>query len=173
MMPPARFITLTIINKYDIINMLNRLFGGKMRLLFNYSEKWLLSVNAFSIYKDCMYMPSYEKYIEKMKAFIFDPTLKVYCFKNHCEYVGILIIKVVDNRAEIIGMAVDEKRRCSGIGREMLKFVIEKENIKFITAQTDDNAVGFYEKCGFEIKKKAVRYPDGDVIRYNCQMKIN
>ena len=37
-----------------------------------------------------------------------------------------------------------------------------------LEAQTDDDSVGFYRKCGFAVERIVVDYPDGSVVRYNC-----
>lgn len=35
-------------------------------------------------------------------------------------------------------------------------------------AQTDDDAIGFYRRSGFEAEKVVIEYPDGAAVRYNC-----
>ena len=35
-------------------------------------------------------------------------------------------------------------------------------------AQTDDDSIGFYRKCGFTEEKLVKEYSDGEVVRYNC-----
>jgi hypothetical protein len=45
---------------------------------------------------------------------------------------------------------------------------MESEDLKRIEAQTDDDSVGFYRKCGFDEERIVVDYPDGSAVRYNC-----
>ena len=45
---------------------------------------------------------------------------------------------------------------------------MEIEHLKRITAQTDDDAIGFYRNSGFEAEKVVIEYPDGAAVRYNC-----
>ena len=69
---------------------------------------------------------------------------------------------------EIIGIAVAENVRHQGIGKRMILFVLESYGVKRLEADTDDDAVEFYRKCGFTVKKIAVDYPDGSAVRYDC-----
>ena len=50
----------------------------------------------------------------------------------------------------------------------MIYQVMENEHLKRITAQTDDDAIGFYRKSGFEAERVVIEYPNGSVVRYNC-----
>ena len=77
-------------------------------------------------------------------------------------------LKYADTVAKIIGIAVSDKLRCRGIGRHMIQFAIKSESLERIEAQTDDDSVGFYRKCGFAAERIIVDYPDGSAVRYNC-----
>ncbi len=79
-----------------------------------------------------------------------------------------MILKRSGTCAEIIGIAVSDKSRCQGIGRHMIESVMESETLERIEAQTDDDSIGFYRKCGFAEEKTHMDYPDGSAIRYNC-----
>lgn len=47
---------------------------------------------------------------------------------------------------------------------------MEKECLHSLIAQTDNDAVGFYRKCGFITREEIKKYPDGIVDRYNCRL---
>jgi ribosomal protein S18 acetylase RimI-like enzyme len=79
-----------------------------------------------------------------------------------------MVLKYSDSVAEIIGIAVPEKLHRRGIGRNMIQFVLKSESLEKLEAQTDDDSVGFYRKCGFAVERIVVDYPDGSVVRYNC-----
>lgn len=79
-----------------------------------------------------------------------------------------MVLKLSEAAAEIIGIAVSEKLRRRGIGKQLILSAMELEVIGRIEAQTDDDSIGFYRKCGFAEERTVVDYPDGSVIRYNC-----
>jgi ribosomal protein S18 acetylase RimI-like enzyme len=62
---------------------------------------------------------------------------------------GVCSYEVHIDYVEILNIAVSEKERNHGIGRNMID-AVAKTHIMAIEAETDDDAVGFYRKCGFE-----------------------
>ena len=132
-------------------------------ILFKDSQ-WLLSEEAFLLYSSCMYQPTYEEYKLRMEGYLNDPSVKVFV----CEKAGMMILKYSGSVAEIIGIATSEKLRGQGIGKNMIRSVMESEHLERLEAQTDDDAIGFYRKCGFDEEKIVVDYPNGSVVRYNC-----
>ena len=139
-------------------------------------KSWLTSEEAFSIYAPCMYQPTYEDYKALMEKFLSDPSVKIFVCDMDGEKAGILVLKEIEAaegsetgvEAEILGIAVRKDLRGKGIGKEMVCQVMETEHLKRITAQTDDDAIGFYRKSGFEAERVVIEYPNGSVVRYNC-----
>ena len=139
-------------------------------------KHWLTSEEAFSIYAPCMYQPAYEDYKSLMEKYFSDPSVKIFVCDMDGEKAGILVLKEIEAaegsetgaEAEILGIAVRKDLRGKGIGKEMVCQVMETEHLKKITAQTDDDAIGFYRKSGFETERVVVEYPNGSVVRYNC-----
>ena len=107
-----------------------------------------------------------------------DPSVKIFVCDMDVEKAGILVLKKIEAaegsetgvEAEILGIAVRKDLRGKGIGKEMVCQVMEAEHLKKITAQTDDDAIGFYRKSGFEEERVVIEYPNGSVVRYNCSM---
>ena len=143
-------------------------------------KSWLTSEEAFSIYAPCMYQPTYEDYKALMEKYFSDPSVKIFVCDMDSEKAGILVLKEIEaaegsetgDEAEILGIAVKENLREKGIGKEMIYQVMETEHLKTITAQTDDDAIGFYRKSGFEAERVVIEYPNGSVVRYNCSLTI-
>ena len=139
-------------------------------------KSWLTSKEAFSIYAPCMYQPTYEDYKALMEKFLSDPSVKIFVCDMDGEKAGILVLKEIEAaegsetgvEAEILRIAVRKDLRGKGIGKEMVCQVMEAEHLKRITAQTDDDAIGFYRKSGFEEERVVIEYPNGSVVRYNC-----
>ncbi|MBR5995820.1 MAG: GNAT family N-acetyltransferase [Eubacteriaceae bacterium] len=129
---------------------------------------WLLSEEAYSLYAPCMYQPKYEDFKNKMESLLNDHSVRVYVCGERGEKTGIMVLKLSGSAAEIIGIATSEKLRHRGIGKHLIQFAMESECLERINAQTDDDSVGFYRKCGFTEERIVVDYPDGSVVRYNC-----
>jgi len=143
-------------------------------------KSWLTSEEAFSIYAPCMYQPAYKDFIALMEKYFSNPSVKIFVCDMDSEKAGILVLKEIEaaegsetgDEAEILGIAVKENLREKGIGKEMIYQVMETEHLKTITAQTDDDAIGFYRKSGFEAERVVIEYPNGSVVRYNCSLTI-
>ena len=139
-----------------------------MKVMMCNDTDWLLSEESFLIYAPCMYQPVYDDFKIQMEGFFNDPSVRIFVCDNQGEKAGMMVLKYSDAVAEIIGIAVTEKLRRRGIGWKMIQFVLKLENLERIEAQTDDDSVGFYRKCGFTEDRIVVDYPDGSVVRYNC-----
>ena len=129
---------------------------------------WLLSEEAFMLYAPCMYHPTYDHFMEQMEDYLNEQSVRIYICENRGEKAGMMVLNYSGAAAEIIGIAVTNKARCQGIGKRMIQTVMESEGFERIEAQTDDDSIGFYRKCGFTEERTAVDYPDGSVVRYNC-----
>lgn len=81
--------------------------------------------------------------------------------------LGTCGFQVLPDKIIIRGLAVDENERKKGVGSAMISAVREKYN-KNIEAETDDGAVGFYRKNGFETKPFERIFESGSVRRWTC-----
>ncbi len=142
-----------------------------MKVVLCGDTDWLLSKEAFSIYASCMYRPTYEDYKARMKDCLADPSTKVFVSEDRGRKTGMLVMKFSEDAAEIIGIAVSENARRRGIGKQLIQRVMKSEDLESVKAQTDDDSIGFYRKCGFSEEKTVVEYPDGSAIRYNCVLR--
>lgn len=79
--------------------------------------------------------------------------------------VGILGAKMANNMATIQHMAVSAACRRQGIGKLLIEELLNRFAIGFLFAETDDEAVGFYEKCDFACKP----FEGVHGKRYSCQ----
>ena len=141
-----------------------------MTFLFN-DINWLLSKKAFSIYSSCMYKPTYENYKMKMNSFISNPFINVFVCEEYDNKIGILVLDKSNTIAEIVGIAVSENYRCHGVGKHMIYAVMNCEHLEGIKAQTDNDSIDFYRKCGFTENKVIVKYKDTLSVRYDCVLK--
>ena len=129
---------------------------------------WLLSEEAYSIYAPCMYHPTCEDYRTQMEGFLQASSVKVFVCEDRNRKAGMMVLKFSEAAAEIVGIAVSDNARRKGIGTQLIQRVMESENLESIKAQTDDDSIGFYRKCGFSDERIVIEYPDGAAVRYNC-----
>ena len=142
-----------------------------MRVLLCEDADWLLSEEAFSIYASCMDHPTYDEYKTQMEDYLLDSSVKVFVSENRGRKTGMMVLKLSEAAAEIIGIAVSDNARRKGIGKQLIQRVMESENLESIKAQTDDDSIGFYRKCGFSDERIVIQYPDGSAVRYNCFLR--
>jgi ribosomal protein S18 acetylase RimI-like enzyme len=69
---------------------------------------------------------------------------------------------------ELKHIAVKSGWRNHGIGKEMIYEYLLKNGIKKMFAETDKDAVYFYERIGFEIMSLGEKYPG--VERFKCTL---
>ena len=139
-----------------------------MKVVVCEDTDWLLSEEAFSIYASCMYHPTCENYKTQMEGYLHDSSVKVFVCEDRDRKTGMMVLKLSEAAAEILGIAVSEKLRRRGIGKQLIQSAMESEGIESIEAQTDDDSIVFYRRCGFSEEKRIIDYPDGPVVRYNC-----
>ena len=61
-----------------------------------------------------------------------------------------MVFDIDDDTAIINDIAVNSNFRGKGIGSKLVRFIFEQFEVNKIIAETDDDAVMFYKRCGFE-----------------------
>ena len=74
------------------------------------------------------------------------------------------VIQVANRLCDVVAL---EWPICWVLG-SFIQELMESEHLERINAQTDDESVEFYRKCGFTEERIIADYPDGSVVRYNC-----
>ena len=97
---------------------------------------WLLSEEAFSIYASCMYHPTYNDYVGLMEDYLSDTSKKVFVYEDRGKKTGLMVLKISEDAAEIIGIAVSDNARRKGIGTQLIQRVMESEDLKSVKAQS-------------------------------------
>lgn len=139
-----------------------------MRVFECRDRDWLMSEEAFSIYSQCMYRATYDDYKTQMDDHLNAGYVKIFVCEYQGEKAAVMVVMLSDHITEIIGIAVADNYHHRGIGKLLIQSVIESEELKELKAQTDDDSIGFYRKCGFSDEKIVIEYPDGETVRYNC-----
>ena len=128
-------------------------------------------LQVYEIYKHCMFMPTEEKFNNKVDLFLNDNSVKIFvCFEQD-KIVGIVVVSFKEQKKiEIIGIAVDVSARGKGIGSYMINQVINNYGLLSVYAETDNDAVWFYQKNGFNIVEFSETYDGETVVRYKCEL---
>ena len=85
--------------------------------------------------------------------------------------LGVCGIVLTTTHIEIVNIAVAPHMRKQGIGYAMIMALRQKYPLP-IKAETDDDAVDFYKKCGFEIKGIIKQYGEVACQRYHCTLPL-
>lgn len=97
--------------------------------------------------------------------------LQLYGWIENDDILGVCGVVIHSNWIEIYNIAVDPSIRKHGIGKAMITAIQQKYKIT-VKAETDDDAVGFYQKCGFKTKVFMKTYNTGEYQRYECVLYI-
>ena len=131
-------------------------------------HEWLISEEAYTLYAPCMYQPSRGKYRAQTERYFADPSVKLFVCEDRGKPAGMLVLDLSGSSAEILGISVSEDRRRHGIGRQLILWAMASLRLNSLEARTDEDAVGFYLKCGFAAERHVIQYPDGSAIRFHC-----
>jgi N-acetylglutamate synthase-like GNAT family acetyltransferase len=84
--------------------------------------------------------------------------------------VGVIGVKVLAQEKIIIRhISVCLEMRKQGIGRKLIEYVKQNLQVNHIIAETDEEAVDFYQKIGFMCEEFRGKYG----LRYRCQMEVD
>ena len=126
---------------------------------------------TYEIYKHCMFLPTEEKFNNKIDTFLIDNSVKIFACFNQGEIVGVIVISFSEQRKiEIIGIAVELSARGKGIGSYMINQIVTYYGLISVYAETDNDAVGFYLKNNFSVTEFYETYGDETVLRYKCEL---
>lgn len=101
----------------------------------------------------------------RAKKYQADDKTSVFAYSESGEYKGIIVFKVEDNTAEILDIAVIPEYKGNGIGSRLIDYIFTRFAVNKITAETDDDAIGFYKKYGFTVIDTKLNH---DTKRYVC-----
>ena len=91
----------------------------------------------------------------------------LYGWIENNEILGTCGVEAHSDCVVIRNVAVDPNVRKRGIGKAMITAVQQKYRTT-IKCETDDDAIKFYQKCGFETEGFIKTYSNGEVQRYKC-----
>ena len=128
-------------------------------------------LQTYGIYKHCMFMPTEEKFNNKVDLFLNDNSVKIFACFEQDEVLGVMVVSFIEQKKiEIIGIAVNSSVRGKGIGSYMINQVVNDYGLLSVYAETDNDSVGFYRNNDFSIVEFSEIYGDEPVVRYKCEL---
>ena len=112
-----------------------------------------------------VFNPTEERLLNRAKKYQEDENTNIYAYKDNGEHKGIVIFKIANNSATILDIAVKPEHQGRGFGSKLIDFIFNSFNVDNVTAETDDDAIGFYKKYGFIVADTKVKF---DTKRYTC-----
>ena len=133
----------------------------------------LMTADAYTIYSQCMFQAEFEKYCSKIVELSARQEIYIFAAFHNGQIAGIITLeKTSVEAAEIIGIAVKKEFQRCGIGRAMVRFAVQELDVKYLAAETDEEAVGFYNRSSFSVTPFIRRFTDGEITRYNCVLDV-
>ena len=128
-----------------------------------------LSPEVYKIYSQCMYAPTYEKFAEHARAYLNSKDTTVYGYYENAALLGVIVLQAkAQNTAEIVGIAVERTHQHRHIGKGLIQYAVTAGRYPELYTETDDDAVSFYECCGFEVEAFQTAYAGIPCRRYRC-----
>lgn len=126
----------------------------------------LANPQLLNILSSSAYNPTPERLRTRAEKYQSNKNINVYALQNDGQYIGIVIFSTKDGITEIHDISVKTICKFHGYGRQLIDFVKRDFCKSKIIAETDDDAVGFYFHCGFQITET---YTLESTKRYICQ----
>ena len=111
----------------------------------------LFDYEILALMKPSVYDPTLERLKCRTEKYSADKNIFVYACKIDGVYAGIVVLKTENDTAEILDIALKPEYRKRGIGKSLIDFIFTQFPIDTITAETEDEAVEFYKRCGFNV----------------------
>ncbi len=138
----------------------------KITIIVDVKES-LFDPEVLALLAPSIYNPTPERLKSRAEKYSAYKNIFVYACKIGGLYVGIVIFRTENGTAEILNIAVKPECRKNGIGKKLVEFILNQFPVDTITAETDNDAVGFYKKCGFTLTQTAAVE---DTARYFCKL---
>lgn len=128
--------------------------------------------NVLEILSYSHYMPAEEKLKSLADTYESDPNIYAFSCADNGYVIGVIVLKRhATFTFEIVSVAVDLAFRRQRIGSKLISFAVNSLGCHEVIAETDDDAVGFYRRYGFDILSLGEKYPG--CIRYLCTLKLS
>lgn len=128
-------------------------------------KKRLTDSRLLEILAPSVFNPTEKRLKARAENYMSDDKIRAFACVTDGEYTGVIVFAIEEQNAVITDIATASLHRSKGVGTFMIQWLLESFDIEQIAAETDDDAVVFYRKCGFKTDK--CREING-ITRYNC-----
>ena len=125
----------------------------------------LLSPDVYGLLAPSVFAPTPEKLAARAARYAAQPDVRAFTLRCGGTRTAVLVAQIHVPRAELLDFAVTPAAQRRGLGRRMLAFLFNVCGIETLAAETDNDAVGFYRRCGFSITSAD---PRGGTARWRC-----
>jgi ribosomal protein S18 acetylase RimI-like enzyme len=134
------------------------------------SKSILKNKELLTVLAECVFNPTEERLFKRVDKYMQNQNIMVFSAKNREMFLGIIVLDISDvNKIIIHDIAVLNNYQSKGIGGSLINHCISVFKPYQIIAETDDDAVGFYRKFGFDILALGDKYGAG-IVRYECTL---
>ena len=109
--------------------------------------------------------PETERIARTLDEYQTNPARRVFVWKIGGQIVSAAGLLLDGPEAEILHIGTHPEKTNRGYERQLLNAVADALHLTALTAETDDEAVNFYRRCGFEIQEASAR---GEQRRFWC-----
>lgn len=135
-----------------------------------YLKDRLREPELLEILAPSQYMPTDEKMRNLADKWMGNSEVRAYGWEEQGVVRGIIVVELhPDHAAEVFAIAVCKDQRFHGIGTALLDYVRKELKIQKLIAETDEQAVGFYQKTGFEAVCLGMVHRN--INRYQCVLR--
>lgn len=129
-------------------------------------KNYLCDKSVYSLLASSVFNPTPERLLSRAEKYQADDKTTVFAYSESGEYKGIIVFNIKEQTAEILDIAVKSEYKGKGIGSMLIDYIFSKFAVSKITAETDDDAIGFYKKYGFTVSDTKLNH---DTKRYVCE----
>lgn len=131
------------------------------------------SPESFRVYAECMYRPTAERFAQVANDLKNRLGVSIFAYLEADRVQGIIAVEAASRQtAVILGIAVDAACRRNGIGRRLIAETAARLDLGVLTAETDDDAVCFYRRCGFQTVAFEKTFGREACRRYRCTLRL-
>ncbi len=131
------------------------------------------SPESFRVYAGCMYRPTAERFTQVANDLKNRRGVSIFACLDAGKVQGIIAVEEAGRKtAVILGIAVDAAFRRNGIGRRLIAGTAARLDLGMLTAETDDDAVCFYRRCGFQTVTFEKTFGHEVCRRYRCTLRL-
>lgn len=124
--------------------------------------------SILEVLKESVFKQTKEKLIKRANYYESKEGIVSYGYIYDDMILGLIVLdKASNDEMIILDIAVRKDKQKLGIGSELLNYVIYELKPRILVVETDDDAVGFYEKKQFEIVNLGGKY--SNINRYECR----